>query len=293
MVAEVNADMLGSEKVTVRVMDENATRADSILGSGLVSLRPLCPRINQEVELSVDLVADSGAAVGRVVLTGVLRESRLEDLVDALPESAVVVKRGQLVVKKITAIDLKGGDSTFLGGKQDPYVILSCENDWSAKTEEMKGAGRQAVWSDIQDIEMPVTMDILKYKRIGVTVLDKNMFRSDTWMGRGDFSLRRLGSHGGDPKIFTHTIRLKDKRGRAAGKVLIEAEIQPLPEVVPPASAAAGAALQAPGMMSFLDCAVSKVTDTGISGKQDMWINLKVADWKMTTEGKVKELVIL
>lgn len=118
MVAEVNADILGKERMNVRVMDENTTRADSVLGVGTVSLRKLCPRINSTVELSVDLVAENGAAVGTVLVTAVLTESRLEDLADALPESAVVVKRGQLVVRKITALDLKGGDTTFFGGKQ-------------------------------------------------------------------------------------------------------------------------------------------------------------------------------
>lgn len=118
MVAEVNADILAKERMNVRVMDENTSRADSVLGVGTVSLRKLCPRINSNVELSVDLVAENGAAVGTVLVTAVLTESRFEDLADALPESAVLVKRGQLVVKKITALDLKGGDSTFFGGKQ-------------------------------------------------------------------------------------------------------------------------------------------------------------------------------
>lgn len=174
--------------------------------------------------------------------------------------------------------------------RQDPYILLTLENDWSAKTEEKKNAGRNAVWNDLSDIEMPVTMDILKYKRITVTALDKNMFKNDSWMGRGDFSLRKLGSNGGPPSAVVHTVRLKDKRGRAAGKVIIEAEIQPLPEVVPTAAAGsntAGAALQAPGMISFLDCAVSKVVETAMMGKQDMWVNLSISGWKHTTEGKM------
>lgn len=117
MVAEVNVEMLGRDKLTVRVMDENLAAADTVLGTGNVSMRSLC-RINNEVKLSVDLVAHNGAAVGRVELTGMLQTARPEDLTDGLPESAVVVKRGQLVVKKISAFDLKGGDSSFLGGKQ-------------------------------------------------------------------------------------------------------------------------------------------------------------------------------
>ena len=150
----------------------------------------------------------------------------------------------------------------------------------------MKNAGRNAVWSDISDMELPVTTDILKYKRITVTVLDQNTFKNDSWMGKGDFSLRKLGSHSGAPLLVTHTVRLKDKRGRAAGKVLVEAEIQPLPDIVAPSAGAAGAALQAPGMVSFLDCSVSKVAETAMMGKQDLWVNLSLAGWKNTTEGK-------
>ena len=148
-------------------------------------------------------------------------------------------------------------------------MLLTLENEWSAKTEEMKNAGRSAVWSDITDMELPVTTDILKYKRITVTVLDKNTFKNDSWMGKGDFSLRKLGSHSGAPLLVTHTVRLKDKRGRSAGKVLVEAEIQPLLDIVASSAGAAGAALQAPGMVSFLDCSVSKVAETAMMGKQD------------------------
>jgi hypothetical protein len=117
MAAEVNADILCSEKLTVRVMDENTTRRDSVLGVGHESMRKLCSRMGNPVEVGVDLVAENGAAVGRVVVTAVLTESRLEDLNEGLPESAVVVKKAQLAVRKISAVDLKGGDSSFLGDK--------------------------------------------------------------------------------------------------------------------------------------------------------------------------------
>lgn len=125
MVAEVNSDMLADEKLTVRVMDENAGRRDSVLGAGVVSMRKLCTRINTPVELSVSLVATNGAAVGTVLVTAVLNQCRLEDLQDALPASAVVVKHAQLVVKKISAFDLKGGDSSFFGDKQVRFSMVA------------------------------------------------------------------------------------------------------------------------------------------------------------------------
>ena len=124
MLCEVNTEMLARERLTVRVMDENTTRRDSVLGVGEVSLRKLCSRLNSAVELGVDLVAENGATVGRIVLTAMLSQSRLDDMVDALPESAVVVTRGQLVVKKISAFDLRGGDAAFFGDKQ----VRVCSN---------------------------------------------------------------------------------------------------------------------------------------------------------------------
>lgn len=118
MVAEVNADILGNEKLAVRVMDENTSRQDSVLGVGTTSLRKLCARLNSPVEMSVDLAAENGAAVGRVVVTAVLSEGKLEDMNEALPVSAVVVSRAQLFVRRIVASDLRGGDRAFFGNKQ-------------------------------------------------------------------------------------------------------------------------------------------------------------------------------
>jgi hypothetical protein len=124
MVAEINTEILGKEKLTVRVMDENATRRDSVLGVGVASLRKLCARVNTPVEIGVDLASESGAAVGRVVLTAVLSESKLEDLADALPVSAVVVNKAQLVIKSIVAQDLKGGDSSLFGDKPVSQIAM-------------------------------------------------------------------------------------------------------------------------------------------------------------------------
>jgi hypothetical protein len=122
MVVEVNRDILGSEKLTVRVMDENATRRDSVLGAGLVSLGKLCARLNTPVEVGIDLVAENGKSVGRVVVTAVLSEGKLADMTEGLPVSAVVVNRAQLVVRRIAAADLKGGDKSFFGDK--PVSLL-------------------------------------------------------------------------------------------------------------------------------------------------------------------------
>jgi hypothetical protein len=164
---------------------------------------------------------------------------------------------------------------------QDPYVQLSLENDWIAKTDVKPNAGRSAAWADITDMELPVTGDILKYKKITVTVFDKNSMGKDSWMGQGEFSLRKLGSNAGKPIIVSHLVWLKDKRGKAAGKVTVDAELQPLPEV---AEAAKAEMLQTVGILSLLECAVSKLAETGLVRKQDLTVKLALAGWKKSTE---------
>jgi Ca2+-dependent lipid-binding protein len=112
---EVDADTLMEDKLHVSVIDENTIRSDKPLGSGKVSLRRLCPRINNEVELSVDL-NENGVVAGRIVIHAILRPATKEELVETIPESAITVKQGLFTVKKITVDNIVGGDTGFLGG---------------------------------------------------------------------------------------------------------------------------------------------------------------------------------
>lgn len=119
---EVDPEILKEDKLHVSVMDENSLRSDNFLGSGKVSLRRLCPRVNHEVELSVDL-SENGVVAGRVVIHAILRPASKEELIETIPESSIVVKQGLLTVKKITLDNIKGGDTGFLGGGKQVYSI--------------------------------------------------------------------------------------------------------------------------------------------------------------------------
>ena len=88
------------------------------MGIAKKSLRTLCPRINTEVIIDADL-ADNGVVKGKVKITAILRPASKEELVETLPESAIKVNEGLMLIKKISVHNLKGGDSGFLsGGKQ-------------------------------------------------------------------------------------------------------------------------------------------------------------------------------
>ena len=102
----------------VEVFDDNNMRKDRPLGNGKISLRRLCPRINQEVMISVDL-NEGGSVAGRLEIYAVLRPATKDSLVETIPDSAITVKQGLLTVKKITVDKIVGGDGGLLrGGKQ-------------------------------------------------------------------------------------------------------------------------------------------------------------------------------
>lgn len=163
--------------------------------------------------------------------------------------------------------------------QQDPYIELKV-GEWSGQTEVKENAGRKACWQNIDDMELPVDVDTLKFKRMSVTVKDKNSkIMGDTLMSTGDYSLRKLGA-----KINTEVdslVRLKDKRGRPAGRLLVKGRIVPLPEpiAVDPAYA------QMLGKLQLKYCEVSQLTNGAMFGKQDLLAKFHAADWMLATKG--------
>ncbi|KAJ1385171.1 hypothetical protein B484DRAFT_440444, partial [Ochromonadaceae sp. CCMP2298] len=265
MTAEVTRERL-SEKMLLRVMDENRA-GDVLLGTASCSLRSL--RLG-DVELRADLVA-SGAAAGTVVLTARLEQCRPEDLQD-VPEGAVTVRQGLVAITAISASDLKGGGGLLgLGGKQDPYVVLSLDS-WSAQTEVKQNG---ASW-EVDDMELAVTQDVLRYKRVTVTVYDKNSM--DAWLGQGSFSLCRLGAQPDTP--LAHLVGLKDKRGRSAGRVSVTAKLLPLPDPE------VGGVEQGGGLgrLQLAQCWALKLPETASLGKQDLTATLAVGGWGKRTD---------
>jgi hypothetical protein len=110
LVAEVDRGILLESKLRVIVMDENSFRKHSLLGAGSVSLRRLGPRINSEVELTVDL-QDNGVAIGQAVIGATLRVASAEEITETIPEEAITLQKGVLMIKSVAAKDMRGGDS--------------------------------------------------------------------------------------------------------------------------------------------------------------------------------------
>jgi Ca2+-dependent lipid-binding protein len=223
MEAECDCKVLKREKIEFIVMDENTSKKDDYLGTGIVSsqqIRRLCVAIDTEIVVPIDL-SEKGQVAGQLLVTMSLKKASAEATVDMIPDSAVQLKLGKFIVKGIKGYNLVGGDKI---GQPDPYVTLSCDN-WNTETSVISGGGRNPEWKDIDPIKMQhnFSNDIFRFKRLNVTVKDSNVLK-DAVMGIGDVSLKLAASQPGNE--VTLIVKLKDPvRNKKAGKIEIFAEV--------------------------------------------------------------------
>jgi hypothetical protein len=111
--------------------------------------------------------------------------------------------------------------------------------------------------------------------------MDKNSLSSDSFMGKGDMSLRKVGSDG-TGKVAIYTIRLKDMRGRQSGRMEIKALIEPIREVANKAAQKEEFS-QTLGQLQISDCEVVEVRNTAMMGKQDLILKLSFPTWNSQT----------
>lgn len=109
---------------------------------------------------------------------------------------------------------------------QDPYVVLSLDK-WSARTPHQDEAGTSAVWDNVEGMQTSVTGDVLKFKRLNVSVYDKDNLSTDELIGEGDASLRRIGTQvsllGGKEIVVPIDVKIRNKRGAKCGEVKVYA----------------------------------------------------------------------
>lgn len=223
MEAECDCKVLKREKMEFIVMDENSSKKDSYLGTGIVSsqqIRRLCVAIDTEIVVPIDL-SEKGQVAGQLLVTMSLKKASTEAVVDMIPDSAIKLKLGKFIIKGIKGYNLVGGDKM---GQPDPYVTLSCDN-WKAETSVINGGGRNPEWKDIDPIKMQNSFsgDIFRFKRLTVIVKDSNVLK-DSVMGIGDVSLKLAASQPGNE--VTLIVILKDPvRNKNAGKIEIFVEV--------------------------------------------------------------------
>eukprot|EP00981_Chlorochromonas_danica_P012473 scaffold4991_cov156-Ochromonas_danica.AAC.1 len=284
--AEVNEEILRSSELKISFHDENAGRRDVLLGKSNISVRSACTRFGERTEIPFPISDQNGAIVGEGVITVLLSKSEPGALSEALPESVVTLEHALVKVLGMTIVDIKASGTGLLDQKPDPYVVLQVEDcpDLIARTGVSSNVNRDICWEPL-DIEFLITKDLFKFKRLKVTVMDKNSLTSDGLLAKGDISMRKMGSAINE-KATIYPVQLKDGRGRSCGRLDIKIATSPIPTA--PAIKSDQDTTQANfanviGQLQIADCEVSDLSTTNWITKQDVAVKINVQSWNKVT----------
>lgn len=156
--------------------------------------------------------------------------------------------------------------------------MLQIGTDWSNQTSAVStSANKNPTWQNIPDLETQLTKDGLLYQRLSVTLMSKgNALSGDAILSKGDMSLRKLAVALG--KMELYNIRLKDARGRFAGKLDLRMALTSVTESSSEKNAPTETVM---GKLQFSKCVVTDVKNTATLGKQDLYakVALPPTNW--------------
>ena len=105
---------------------------------------------------------------------------------------------------------------------QDLYVVLSIDQwEWGAPYQN--NCGSSARWDNLEGVSTPVNGDILKLRRLNVSVFDKNT-RKDELIGGGNVGLRLPGSKPGKEVLLSIPVTNKNGEGCGLVEILVQVD---------------------------------------------------------------------
>jgi Ca2+-dependent lipid-binding protein len=225
---EVNEDILRSEKLIIKVLDENTTRQDSMLGLGRISLHPLCRAFNQAKDFTIDL-ENNGGISGSVSITMILNKLAIESSIDQIPESSINITAGTFVLSSLKVINLP--KKKFLGISSDAKTIFIkfLMAGWTMRSSNMTYSGQALEWTDVSDIQSSLfPKHDLCYQKLTIEVYSSTMLSGESLVASGTISLRK---HASKPnQIIPLKLRMHESRGRPCGTIEFSGKILPAVE---------------------------------------------------------------
>ena len=293
----INKTILQNDCLKVVILEEGSfmhgVREIAYGAANAKTTRKICSNFKRKIDVDLELLpitsqGNNGEIIGRAQLEVCLDDAQLSvDNDDSLPDNVITFKTGTLQIHKVAAYDLTGGD---LIGKQDPYIAFSIENidgtgnNWHAQTLPQKNAGRSVIWDHVTDIATDVSADTLKYKRLVIVAMDKNNYTGDALMGQGDVGLKGPGSVPNERRQLK--IKLKDKKGRAAGYVEVLVSIFPRVDMssgIDVDQDGADDGLEATKMNGTLQFNAVSITRSNGNKSDKLYVQFSLSGWRAET----------
>ena len=236
------------------------------VGVGSVQINRAASKLDQLIDLSINLKDAKGKELGRAVLYVKVSKFEVENL--TIPNSFEI---GTFNISKISAFNLK---NTELIGKQDPYVTLKF-GDWTDKTHTIDEAGDNASWDFLSIDCENVTKQILRTQQLEVSVFDENTTRSDVLIGKSSIPLLVCASKLGTVQKLT--LKIMDEQDKFSGKVVIYGTLSPFEKVadLPPS--------YQEGILKIKRITAINLKNKEFLGKGDPYVKLELNEFKTET----------
>ena len=215
METDMDRNMVESVALDVKVFDENHGRADALIGTGTVSLRPCGAQVDKIVDLRVKLVDEGGKSSGRLLISAALNSIQADELAAELPAS---FEEGVLAIQRIVVSMNKQKSIIGGGGNYSAHLAL---NDFQVTTPTVTSAEENPVWNFL-DYKVPCDVKTVKTGQIRIEVISKGVAR-DSSMGTSLLDIKRTCSKLGSDVQLTGD--LLNKKGVSCGKAFILARL--------------------------------------------------------------------
>jgi len=282
--ADVTADVLQHEPMTVQVWDKNSMTKNVLIGEAKVPLLMAFIQAGQFVDIPVEIHDPKNKVTGTVVLTvGAMKETAKSATIH--PSLA---KQSFLRLHRVRASKLKG-DGGLLGmsssgGSSDVFIKFSITNaEWKAvtpiKNDVPDGA---SVLFDHMDSEAPVaSQEVLQKESVEVEVYDKNTVRNRL-IGRGSKPLLGAGvvQPGQESEL---SFSITDESGAITGEVVVYVSMALKSMKAVDTEVFAVPAEFTTGFFRVKEITARQLKNVEWLGKQDPFVSLEFGEWAQKT----------
>ena len=194
---DVQRDAIEFDKLKVRVMDKNTTRAHVLIGECTLTLMPLLHRVNEVVEFRSDL-SDGKSTSGSIILFLQLMDAASLPADNEIDIVAVDpnFKEGIFQINTVRAFDLKDTKALINSTVSNPYLKFKFAN-WSVRSSYLNSAVHKVPIFENLGLSSDVTLDEVLNLPLQVEVVQAKTL-GDTSVGVGQCFIRSAAAKVGE-----------------------------------------------------------------------------------------------
>jgi hypothetical protein len=266
------ADLLRTQPLTVTLLDNKKKIAVATVSNLLLA----GSQPGADVDIPLELLhVKAGAAVGRLTLTLSVGAPSENIAALAAKEEDLAPPSFTDAVLLVHSVKAEGLANTEWFGQADPFVSLTL-GAWTEQTSVCTNAGGNVLWNDVK-VREEFPVNTLLHQPMEIAVFDKNQYRKNVLIGRGQVSLKRaVYSLGREIELVA---QLQNDRKKDVGRIVMKLELrEQSKEGLKTLPADFKEAL-----LHIVRISAFSLPNKEMTGKQDPYVVVKLGDYRDRT----------